>query len=163
YPAPNNPQWAWLTVGYSECIDSFFAFGLFALAKQSGFFPPELVETFEPVIQEEARHILFFANWVAWHRRNLSWWQRIAFEVRVLGVWGFLLWERVGIARGIRSDGAAEDANFAMTGSSAVAGEQSAGALIELCRHENERRMAGYDGRLVRPRTVPALARVARW
>jgi len=163
YPPPKNSEWAWLVTGYSECIDSFFAFGLFALAKQSGFFPAELVETFEPVIQEEARHILFFANWVAWHRRNLSWWRRIAFEARVLGVWAFLIWERIGIARGIDADGEVQDANFAMTGGSAVTGDDlSPRLLIELCLGENERRMAGYDRRLLRPTTVPFLARIAR-
>ena len=162
YPPPANPEWAWLVTGYSECVDSFFAFGLFDFAKESGYFPPELVETFEPVMQEEARHILFFSNWVAWYRRNLPLTKRLAFEAKVLAVWGFLLWERVGIARGIGADGTAQDANFAMTGASDIGVDVTPGALLDRCLAENERRMAGYDHRLLRPTTMPRLARLAR-
>jgi len=161
YPPPSDPEWGWLVTGYSECIDSFFAFGLFAAAKKSGFFPSELVETFEPVIQEEGRHILFFVNWAAWYKKQLPWWRRPLFTLKVLRVWTFLIWERIGIARGIDADGTANDANFTMTGSSAVAEPITPKALIELCLSENERRMAGYDPRLLRPETVPRLARLA--
>ncbi|MGT2490255.1 ferritin-like domain-containing protein [Cupriavidus basilensis] len=162
YLPPADAEWGWLVTGYSECIDSFAAFGLFAAARRSGFFPAELVETFEPVIQEEGRHILFFVNWAAWYRRNLPWWRRPLYALKVMRVWAFLIWERVGIARGIDADGVAKDANFPMNSTAAIAETLSAREMIDLCLAENERRMAGYDPRLLRPEIVPKLARLAR-
>jgi hypothetical protein len=167
YVEPRDPEWAYMVTGYSECIDSFFAFGLFELAKRSGFFPAELVETFEPVIQEECRHILLFANWVAWHRANLPLHKRIWFELRVAAVYAFLGWERIGIARGI-DDGDAkkgakpQDNNFTVNGSKSVSNEDiKVFDLMRICLEENDRRFSGYDPRLLRPTTFPNLVRFA--
>ena len=166
YREPKDPEWAYLVTGYSECVDSFFAFGLFELAKRSGFFPAELVETFEPVMQEECRHILLFANWVAWHRAKLPLHRRIWFEMRVAAVWAFLGWERIGIARGMDDGGKdkpkAQDNNFTVTGSKSVSAEDiSVPELMRICIEENDRRFAGYDRRLLRPTTMPTLVRIA--
>ena len=162
YLEPRDTEWAYLVTGFSECIDSFFAFGLFELAKRSGFFPIELVDTFEPVIQEEARHILLFANWLAWHRRRMHWWRRPWFELRVAAVWAFLIWERIGLAKGM-GEQPAQDNNFTVSGSKSVSGiDIRPGTLIDICLAENDRQFAGYDVRLLRPTTVPGLARLAR-
>ncbi|HEV3427603.1 MAG TPA: ferritin-like domain-containing protein [Paraburkholderia sp.] len=161
YPPPKDPEWAWMFTGYSECIDSFFAFGLFRSAQRSGFFPAELVETFEPVIQEEARHILFFVNWVAWYRSNLPWWRRPWHSLRVGAIWIKLVWDRVAIARGIDADGVAQDSNFLPANREVLGDSLKPHEMIELCLKEDEERMSGYDPRLLRPRVVPALARLA--
>ena len=159
YLSPRDPEWAFMLTGYSECIDSFFAFGLFAAARRSGFFPAALVDTFEPVMQEEARHILFFVNWAAWHRRTMPWWRRPWFELKVLGIWMVLVWERVSIARNV--DHGVQDNNFTVTGAKSVSADVNAADLVELCLAENRRRMAVYDQRLLRPAAVPSLARLA--
>ncbi|HXS26642.1 MAG TPA: hypothetical protein VN730_03150 [Steroidobacteraceae bacterium] len=160
YVVQGDPEWAYMVTGYSECIDSFFAFGLFESAKRSGFFPEALVETFEPVIQEEARHILFFVNWAAWHRRNMPLWRRPLFELKVLAVWVFLIWERMGLARDL--GGRKQDNNFTVTGAKSVGDDVDIAELMELCLAENERRMSRYDARLLRPRAMPAVVRLAR-
>ena len=160
YVVRGDPEWAFMVTGYSECIDSFFAFGLFESAKRSGFFPAELVETFEPVIHEEARHILFFVNWAAWYRRNMPFWRRPFFELKVLAVWLFLIWERIGIARDVGSG--VQDNNFTVTGAKAIGADIDVAELIDICLAENERRMSAYDQRLLRPFAVPALAKLVR-
>jgi hypothetical protein len=160
YFVRGDPEWAFMVTGYSECIDSFFAFGLFESAKRSGFFPDTLVDTFEPVIQEEARHILFFVNWAAWHRRTMPLWRRPYFELKVLAVWLFLVWERIGIARDMGSG--VQDNNFTMTGAKSLGRDINFAELIDLCLAENNRRMSPFDHRLLRPFAVPALAGLAR-
>jgi hypothetical protein len=161
YQLPKDAEWGFMVTGYSECIDSFFAYGLFEMARRSGFFPADLVETFEPVVQEEGRHILFFTNWVAWHKANMPLWRRPYFAVKTLAVWAFLIWERIGIARNVDGlEGA--DANFTMNGSKALSDEMDPAILIDICLEEDKKRMAGYDRRLLRPTTMPRLARMAR-
>lgn len=159
-PVPNDPEWAFVRVGYSECIDSFFAFGLFEAARRTGIFPPELVETFEPVIHEEGRHILFFVNWIAWHRRNMQWWRRPWFELKVLAIWLALIGERIGIATSM--DKGAQDANFTVNGAGDLGVDMSPAALFDLCLAENDRRLGVYDSRLLRPTFVPAMVRAIR-
>ncbi|RQN41126.1 ferritin-like domain-containing protein [Paraburkholderia tropica] len=164
YVLPKDAEWAYLVTGYSECVDSFFAFGLFEVAKRSGLFPPELIDTFEPVMQEECRHILLFANWLAWHRARLSWWRRIRFELRIAAVWVFLCWERVGLARAMDADGNEhrQDNNFTMNGAQSVSDvDIGVPDLMRLCLAENTRRFSGYDMRLQRPETMPKLVRFA--
>ena len=160
YRVQGDPEWAFMVTGYSECIDSFFAFGLFESAKRSGFFPEALVDTFDPVMQEEGRHILFFVNWAAWHRRTMPLWRRPYFELKVLAVWLFLIWERIGIARDVGSG--VQDNNFTVTGAKQVGDDINLKQLIDLCLTENSRRMSRYDRRLLRPFAVPALAGLVR-
>lgn len=161
YDVPRDVEWGYLLTGFSECIDSFFAFGLFDMARRSGFFPAELVETFEPVIQEECRHILLFANWLAWYRARLTAWQRLRFELRVVGVWIHIAYLRVGLARTIDKKETPRNDNFTVHGARAVSpvtiGFRD---LLSVCLSENGRRFAGYDSRLARPAAIPFLARM---
>ena len=163
YLTPRDREFAFLVTGYSESIDSFFAFGLFELARRSGFFPAELVETFEPVIQEECRHILLFANWLAWHRANLDWWRRIRFELRVAAAWVYIAGLRIGLARSVGTNRKAtqQENNFTVNGAQAVTAVDIGFLdLMRICLEENDRRLAGYDPRLCRPTRIPSLARV---
>ena len=158
YLRPKDPEFAFMRTGYSECIDSFFGFGLFKIARDSGFFPPELVDTFEPVMREEGRHILFFVNWVAWWRRNMPWWRRPWFELKVIAVWIALILERIDTAKGMGKDNTkAQENNFTLNGSKELGVEITFPELARICLAENDRRLAPYDERLIRPRFVPCL------
>ena len=161
YVTPRDPEWAFMVTGFSECIDSFFGFGLFKIAQDSGFFPPELVDTFEPVMREEGRHILFFVNWVAWSRRTMPWWRRPYFAAKVAAVWAFLIWERIDMAKGMGDNSVAQDSNFTLNGSKELGVEISFPDLARICLAENDRRLGVYDPRLIRPRFVPAMLRLA--
>ena len=67
-PLPENLEMGFLRTGAGECIDSFFAFGFLEISKSSKDYPLELIEVMEPIVQEEARHILFIANWILYQR-----------------------------------------------------------------------------------------------
>jgi hypothetical protein len=164
---PAKPVWAFLSTGYGECLDSFFAFGLFALGKRSQYFPMELIDVFDPIMQEEARHILFIVNWAAYLRTRAGLSGRPAFEARR----AWIVWQQiVGHARqalrasrgdgDAASDSESSEAGFTMKSHSAF-GDITARSFLELCLSENDRRLSLYDARLLRPTMVPSAVRLA--
>ncbi len=157
---PPDPVWAFLQTGYGECVDSFFAFGLFAFGKRSEFFPPGLIALFDNVMQEEARHILFIVNWAAYLRAREPWVLRPGFDLR--RAWKIAA-QAVDRARGAMKMKSADpegETGFTMT-SHAAFGDFSLRAFLSLCLAENDRRLSPYDARLLRPGLIPPLVRLA--
>jgi hypothetical protein len=162
-PPLESPETDFLFAGFGECFDSFFAFGLIAIATESGHFTPELIALFEPVVQEEARHILFFVNWVHYRRAQLPWWRRPAFRLRCAHLILEQVASRVKTARTLGGDSRKRPAsadNFTLSAHQELGSDLTLHGLLGRCLAENERRMAPYDARLLRPRLVPTLARL---
>ncbi|MDX2027582.1 MAG: ferritin-like domain-containing protein [Alphaproteobacteria bacterium] len=159
YSAPRDAEWKFIRTGYGECFDSFFAFGLFKMAKDSGYFPAELVDVFEPVVQEEARHILFFVNWVAYTSANKTLLPRLWFRARCMAALVLAGLGRLSLAGA--ADGGKSSDNFVVAGGEALTTGLTPRRLVEIALAEDTRRMERYDPRLLRPQIMPFLGRLA--
>ncbi len=155
---PRDPEWGFMRMGYGECFDSFFAFGLFKVASDTGFFPKPLTAVFDGVMQEEARHILFFSNWAAFRGVQLPVVQKPWFLVRRVAGVALQAIGRVKTALQLRDNDAGDD--FTMQVPDEI-GDVDLKTLARTCVGENERRLAQYDPELLRPRMVPSLVGLA--
>lgn len=154
---PNNIEQAFTDFGFEECLDSFFAFGLFEVARQSNLFPDAFFTIFDPILDEEARHIVFFVNWVTYQQISQGRGAKVLRAGKSLWHYGRALRNLIG-AFGGSDDGAA---GFTATGASAVAVDLTPEMFLSTCIQQNEQRMSKFDDRLLQPQLMPALATVA--
>ena len=153
-----------LDFGYEECIDSFFGFGIFGLAKQIQLFVPELTDIFEIVLLEEARHVTFFVNWIAYERIR-----------RGRGFAPFaVLATALGYARAVRRivttfapKGKGEAASmktqgvgFGAEGAFAMFEDVTWRSFLESCVCGQEHYMSAMPADLIRPSLLPNAAKV---
>jgi hypothetical protein len=158
-PLPADIETAFKDFGFGECVDSFLGFGVFKIARQSGFLPESMFQIFETLMYEETRHIVFFVNWMAWRQVQLG---RGAAWIRglvSLRYYGRALRRLVGTAR--RGAQMNDGKDFSATQASMFLDGFTFRRFLEDCYGENERRMREFGAGLLRPSFLPALADMA--
>ena len=96
------PEWALMVTGFSECIDSFFAFGLFARGPALGLLPAGAGRHLRTgdAGRSPAHPVLCQLGGLASPQPRRGGGGRGSGR-RVAAVWVFLVGERIGLARGI--------------------------------------------------------------
>ncbi len=145
--------------GFSECTDSFVGFGGFALARRKQVFPKGLLDIFEHILFEEARHIVFFINWWRYEEALAGHTSPLA---RTLAALRYHVRAVMHTAQGAQG-AAVVPAPLDLTGggSQAILEGVTPLTFLEVALAENRTMMARIDPRLLRPRIVPFLATAA--
>ncbi len=165
---PRDPTLAFLRTGYGECLDSFFAFGLFRLGVNAEIFPKALTDVFDQIMQEEARHILFIVNWAAYLRARRPILLRPGFDLwrgwNIVAQAFDRLKGALAMAGGDKDEKSGdsprvENQDGFTLKSHSIFGDFSLRSFLETCLAENNRRLSIYDPRLLRPMLVPSVVK----
>lgn len=152
---PKNIKQAFVDFGFGECLDSFFAFGMFGLARQAKYMPESMFALFDPILQEEARHMVFFINWITYvqAQKGRSSWLRGGHSLLHYGRALFNLGKMV-----LGNDG---EGGFTATGAKTFVDDLTLPQFLSATLSENKQRMSLFDDRLLEPRLLPQLATLA--
>jgi hypothetical protein len=150
---------AFADFGYGECLDSFLGFGVFKIARRSGFLPEQLFEIFDMLMREETRHIVFFINWMAWQQASRGSLADSLRGVNAARYYGRAIGRLLGTVR--RGRRANDGRDFSATQASVFLEGFTLRGFIEECCIEHERRMREFAPDLLKPRFLPRLAAIA--
>jgi len=155
---PDRIEQGFIDFGYGECLDAFLGYGLFKIARQSGFLPESMFNIFDLLMYEETHHIVFFVNWVAYLQASQG---RGAKLFRAANSLWYYSRAAQRLVNTITRSSNSSDQNFSATEVSVFIDGFSLEMLLTDCLQENARRMSYFDRRLLQPRLLPALAQVA--
>jgi hypothetical protein len=142
---------AFVHFGYCECLDSFLGFGAFRLARELEFLPESLISMFTRILWEEARHIVFFVNWIAYERVQRGYGGALMHAIATAIGYIRAVIDRIVSGRQMSGGGNGEPMGFPPI---------SVIQLLTAALRENEHLMARFDERLLRPRVMPVIARI---
>ena len=140
-----------MSTGAGECIDSFFAFGFLEISKRTNDYPIELIEAMEPIVQEEARHILFIENWLLYRRRTVPYISQGIHFFMTMRAFASAGWSRLMDLKNLGGSA------FTIQARTYEGSSMSAKDFINLCQKENKRWLAPYDPCLARPKLIPRI------
>lgn len=149
---------AFMAFGYDECVDSFAGFGIFRLARDARILPETLTSLFTRLLVEEARHIVFFINWIAWDRYRRGLRGAALQAIPALCSYGASIGRHVQSSSRMQREKPEGDSSDLFGD---VLKDLTLTRFLRACVDENDRYMAAFDPRLLRPRVIPALGRVA--
>jgi hypothetical protein len=153
-PSLPPTEGAFVHFGYRECLDSFLGFGVFRLAREARFLPDSLVSLFMRVLAEEARHIVFFINWIAYERVRRGYGLAPLQALATARGYAGAFWELIRTNREAK-----EGADIFKDGDEFA--DLTMRKFLAACRAENDANMAALDQRLLQPRVMPVLATIA--
>lgn len=156
---PANVEGAFTNFGFEECLDSYFAFGMFGLAREAGYFPEAMFQIFDPILYEEARHIVFFVNWFTYLQIQRGWGWSGFRAANTLKHYGRALWGLVKTFGGLGDK--REGQAFSVTGASSFVDELTLELLLTTCLAENDKRMQSFPPELLQPQLLPTLSKLA--
>jgi hypothetical protein len=161
-PPLDDSERAFLDFGYEECIDSFFGFGIFGLARQIQLFVPELTDIFEIVLLEEARHVTFFVNWVAYERiRRGRGAPALQAAATALGYVRAVKRIVTTFAPGAKDGPKTQGVGFGAEGAFAIFEDVTWRSFLGSCVSEHERYMSAMPPSLLVPTVLPKIAKAA--
>ncbi len=145
--------------GFSECTDSFVGFGGFALARAKQVFPKQLLDIFEQILFEEARHIVFFINWWRYEEELAGNTNRLGRTIKALKYHVRAIAHQAQGAQGAAVNTTPMD--LTSGGSQTILEGVTPKSFLEVALAEERMMMSRLDRRLLRPRIVPFLASLA--
>jgi hypothetical protein len=149
---------SFVTFGFSECFDSFIGFAGFALARRKRIFPDGLLDIFEQILFEEARHIVFFINWWRYEEARAGRTNPLARLVRMIRYHVRALQHT---SQGVQGSQTTSNLDLTGGGSAEILEGVTPKMFLELALRENRAMMDRLDRRLLRPRLIPRLATAA--
>ena len=156
---PDDIETAFKDFGFGECVDSFLGFGVFKIARQSGFLPESMFEIFDVLMYEETRHIVFFVNWMAYNQARRGIAARWLLPLVSLRYYFRALGRMAGVAkRGAKKNDGKE---FSATQASVFLDGFTFRRFLEDCYSENDRRLSNFGPEMLRPSFLPQLAETA--